>query len=1043
MKDPSIQKVLVIGSGPIVIGQAAEFDYAGAQACQSLREEGIEVVLLNSNPATIMTDKEMADKVYLEPITPEITAQIIKKERPDGFIAGLGGQTGLNMALTLSKSGILDKYNVRLLGTNLEAIEKAEDRELFKELMESIGEPICPGETVNSVNEALDVANELGYPLVVRPAFTLGGTGGGLAETQDELLQIVTKGLELSPIGQVLIEKSVAGYREIEFEVIRDKKDNAIAVCSMENIDPVGIHTGDSIVVAPALTLTQEEYLTLKNSALKIIRSLKIEGGCNVQFALHPDKNEYYIIEVNPRVSRSSALASKATGYPIARVTAKLALGYTLSEITNPLTQKTTAAFEPNLDYVVVKIPRWPFDKFKSGDRRLGTQMKATGEVMGIGRSFMEALKKAMRGLEYEPDLPSIDEWDKYLKTPDDRRIFIIEEALKNGYTAEELAEITKINITFLEEIEAAIKVLSSSKNDKVHLRDLKELGFSDKEIALAWGLTEEEIFQLRKEFGLKPVYKRVDTCAAQIETNTPYFYATYSGTDELFLKKGQSVVVIGSGPIRIGQGLEFDYATVHAIKTLKKSGYRAVIINNNPETVSTDFDISDGLYFEPLTFEDVYPILERENPLGVIVQFGGQTSIKLAEDIQKAGFKILGTTVDSIDVAEDRERFEALLESLQIQRPKGAAVRTKNEALNTANSIGYPVLVRPSYVLGGRAMEIVYSDEELETYLQEAVKISTKHPILIDRYIQGKEAEVDAICDGKKVFIPGIMEHIERAGVHSGDSIAVYPPISLSKKAKQTIVEYTEKIALALKTVGIINIQFVVDHDDVYIIEVNPRASRTVPFMSKVTNVPMAELATWAMLGKELQESGLKDTSGDIAVKAPVFSFAKLRDVDTILGPEMKSTGEVLGRAPVFYQALYKALVASGVSIPQEGTVLFTIADKDKNEILDLAKGFYELGYRIMATTGTAAYLNVHGIKAERVNKLFEGSPNIVDLLLKGEINLVINTITKGKTPRKEGFEIRRVAAERGIPCLTSLDTANALYEAVKTIRLQATPLL
>lgn len=1043
MKDPSIQKVLVIGSGPIVIGQAAEFDYAGAQACQSLREEGIEVVLLNSNPATIMTDKEMADKVYLEPITPEITAQIIKKERPDGFIAGLGGQTGLNMALTLSKSGILDKYNVRLLGTNLEAIEKAEDRELFKELMESIGEPICPGETVNSVNEALDVANELGYPLVVRPAFTLGGTGGGLAETQDELLQIVTKGLELSPIGQVLIEKSVAGYREIEFEVIRDKKDNAIAVCSMENIDPVGIHTGDSIVVAPALTLTQEEYLTLKNSALKIIRSLKIEGGCNVQFALHPDKNEYYIIEVNPRVSRSSALASKATGYPIARVTAKLALGYTLSEITNPLTQKTTAAFEPNLDYVVVKIPRWPFDKFKSGDRRLGTQMKATGEVMGIGRSFMEALKKAMRGLEYEPDLPSIDEWDKYLKTPDDRRLFIIEEALKNGYTAEELAEITKINITFLEEIEAAIKILSSSKNDKVHLRDLKELGFSDKEIALAWGLTEEKIFQLRKELGLKPVYKRVDTCAAQIETNTPYFYATYSGTDELFLKKGQSVVVIGSGPIRIGQGLEFDYATVHAIKTLKKSGYRAVIINNNPETVSTDFDISDGLYFEPLTFEDVYPILERENPLGVIVQFGGQTSIKLAEDIQKAGFKILGTTVDSIDVAEDRERFEALLESLQIQRPKGAAVRTKNEALNTANSIGYPVLVRPSYVLGGRAMEIVYSDEELETYLQEAVKISTKHPILIDRYIQGKEAEVDAICDGKKVFIPGIMEHIERAGVHSGDSIAVYPPISLSKKAKQTIVAYTEKIALALKTVGIINIQFVVDHDDVYIIEVNPRASRTVPFMSKVTNVPMAELATWAMLGKELQESGLKDTSGDIAVKAPVFSFAKLRDVDTILGPEMKSTGEVLGRAPVFYQALYKALVASGVSIPQEGTVLFTIADKDKNEILDLAKGFYELGYRIMATTGTAAYLNVHGIKAERVNKLFEGSPNIVDLLLKGEINLVINTITKGKTPRKEGFEIRRVAAERGIPCLTSLDTANALYEAVKTIRLQATPLL
>ncbi len=1043
MRDKSIKKVLVIGSGPIVIGQAAEFDYAGAQACQALKEEGIEVILLNSNPATIMTDKEMAHKVYLEPITPEIAEQIIRKERPDGFIAGLGGQTGLNMALTLAETGVLDRYGVKLLGTNLEAIKKAEDRELFKELMEEIGEPICPGETVKSLSEAKQVASRLGYPLVIRPAFTLGGTGGGMADNESELEIYVKKGLEASPIGQVLIEKSVAGFREIEFEVMRDARDNAIAICSMENVDPVGIHTGDSIVVAPALTLSQEEMRLLKGAALKIIRALKIEGGCNVQFALHPSKSEYYIIEVNPRVSRSSALASKATGYPIARVTAKVALGYTLDEIINPLTKKTTAVFEPNIDYVVVKIPRWPFDKFKSGDRHLGTQMKATGEVMAIGRSFIEALQKAIRGLELKPDLPPSTEWDKYLQKADDRRIFIIEETFRAGYSVEKVANLTKISKPFLEEMKNALARLLISEKSPSWLSELKGLGFSDQQIANQWQCPEQDIRKLRKEWQITPGYKRVDTCAGQLRTNSPYFYSTYQGIDEPLDKQGESVVVIGSGPIRIGQGLEFDYATVHAIKAIRKLGYRAVIINNNPETVSTDFDISDALYFEPLTLGDVLPILEREKPLGVIVQFGGQTSIKLASGIANAGYKILGSSVDTIDRAEDRERFEELLETLKIPRPKGAGVRTRDEAFKTANLIGYPVLVRPSYVLGGRAMEIVYSDDDLENYLKEAVSISEDHPILIDRYIQGKEAEVDAICDGEKVLIPGIMEHIERAGVHSGDSIAVYPTKSLSSQAKEKIASYTERIALALQAQGMVNIQFVVDGDDVYIIEVNPRASRTVPFMSKVTNIPMAELATRVMLGEKLTESGLKPEIGDIAVKAPVFSFAKLSQVDTVLGPEMKSTGEVLGRAPVFYQALYKALIASGLSIPQEGTVLFTVADKDKNEILPLAQGFYELGYRLIATTGTAAYLNVHGIRTERVNKLFEGSPNIVDLLQTGEIDLIINTITKGKTPAREGFQIRRRAAERGIPCLTSLDTATALYEALRKIQLQATPLL
>ncbi|MDD4263663.1 MAG: carbamoyl-phosphate synthase large subunit [Firmicutes bacterium] len=1039
--DNTIKKVLVVGSGPIVIGQAAEFDYAGTQACHALKEEGVEVILLNSNPATIMTDKEMADKVYLEPITPEICEQIIRKERPDGFIASLGGQTGLNMALTLAKSGVLEKYEVRLLGTNLEAIKKAEDREQFKRLMNEIGEPICPSQTVTTLEDALEAVEIIGYPVIIRPAFTLGGTGGGMAKNHDELKRIVKKGLEASPIGQVLIEKSVAGYKEIEFEVIRDRNDNAISVCSMENFDPVGIHTGDSVVVAPALTLTRDELEILRSSALKIIKSLQIEGGCNVQFALHPTDKNYFIIEVNPRVSRSSALASKATGYPIARVTAKLALGYNLLEITNSLTKKTSAALEPTIDYVVCKMPRFPFDKFQSGNRRLGTQMKSTGEVMAIGRSFIEALNKALRGLEYDPELPSKSEWETILKRPDDRRIYVLIESLKAGYSVESLAQLTGISRPFIEEIEFAIKKLQSSK--KEDLLELKELGFSDRDIAKQWGVLEHEVLKMREDKKITPAYKMVDTCAGQIQVSTPYFYSTYLGKDEKFSKNAESVVVIGSGPIRIGQGLEFDYATVHAIFAIKKLGYRAVIINNNPETVSTDFDISDALYFEPLTLEDVLPILRRENPIGVIVQFGGQTSIKLAEGISNAGYKILGTPVDSIDRAEDRERFEALLKDLNIKRPEGYAVRTKEEAFAAATKISYPVLVRPSYVLGGRAMEIVYNDRELEGYLNEAVRMSENHPVVVDRDVQGVEAEVDAISDGKAVLIPGIMEHIERAGVHSGDSIAVYPPISLSKKAQDKIVEYTQKIAMGLDTVGVLNIQFVVKGDEVFIIEVNPRASRTIPFMSKVTQIKMADLATQIMLGEKLTESGLRKHQGDIAVKAPVFSFAKLTDVDIVLGPEMKSTGEVLGRAHSFHQALYKALVASGLNVALEGTILFTIADKDKEEILPLAKGFFDLGYDILATTGTAAYLNVHGVKAKRVNKLFEGSPSIVDLLLKGDIDLIVNTISRGNTSRKEGFEIRRHAAEKGIPCLTSIDTAKALHEAVKQISLQATPLL
>jgi len=1040
MLDSTIRKVLVVGSGPVVIGQAAEFDYAGTQACRALREEGVEVILLNSNPATIMTDKEMADRVYLEPITVELCEQIIRKERPDGFIAGLGGQTGLNMALALAQSGVLEKYGVKLLGTRLDAIKQAEDRELFKKLMEEIGEPVCPSSTVTSVERALAVAEEIGYPVIVRPAFTLGGTGGGMAKDESELKRLAGLGLEASPIGQVLIEKSVAGYKEIEFEVIRDRAGNAISICSMENLDPVGVHTGDSMVVAPALTLSRDEMELLKASALKIINALRIEGGCNVQFALHPENQTYYIIEVNPRVSRSSALASKATGYPIARVTAKLALGYLLPEIVSSLTSKTTAAMEPSIDYVVCKIPRFPFDKFHSGDRRLGTQMKSTGEVMAIGRTFTEAFNKALRGLEYEPKLPPESQWEEILRQPDDRRVFVLRKALEKGWRPEKVAELTGISMPFIEELAyAAEKLKSSTRED---LSELKALGFSDREVADAWGISEGEVRRLREQNGILPAYKMVDTTAGRIPITTPYFYSTYLGQDEP-VEKSKSVVVIGSGPIRIGQGLEFDYATVHAILAIKKLGYRAVIINNNPETVSTDFDISDALYFEPLTLEDVLPILRREDPVGVIVQFGGQTSIKLAKGITEAGFRVLGTSVDAIDKAEDRERFDALLQELGIRRPEGEAVRSVEEAFLAASRIGYPVLVRPSYVLGGRAMEIVYSDDELKVYLEEAAKASEDHPILVDRYVQGVEAEVDAVSDGENVLIPGIMEHIERAGVHSGDSIAVYPPISLSPKAQQTIVDYTERIARGLNTIGVLNIQFVVKGDAVFIIEVNPRASRTIPFISKVTGINMAQLATEVMLGNKLESSGLVPHKGDIAVKAPVFSFAKLKDVDTVLGPEMKSTGEVMGRAPTFHQAFYKAVVASGLSVPLEGTVLFTVADRDKAEILPLAKGYMELGYNIVATTGTAAYLNVHGVRAKRVNKLFEGAPSIVDLLLEGKIDLIINTISRGNLSRREGFTIRRHASEKGIPCLTSIDTAKALYEAIKQISLQATPLI
>ncbi|WP_020615553.1 carbamoyl-phosphate synthase large subunit [Paenibacillus daejeonensis] len=1064
-KNKELKKILVIGSGPIVIGQAAEFDYAGTQACQALKEEGMEVVLINSNPATIMTDTNMADKVYIEPITLDFVSQIIRQERPDGLLPTLGGQTGLNMAVELARAGVLERENVKLLGTQLTAIEKAEDRDLFRDLMRELEQPVPDSTIVTTVQEAVDFANEIGYPIIVRPAYTLGGTGGGICANEEELLETVASGIRYSPINQCLIEKSIAGMKEVEYEVMRDANDNCIVVCNMENFDPVGVHTGDSIVVAPSQTLSDREYQMLRSASLKIIRALNIEGGCNVQFALDPQSYQYYVIEVNPRVSRSSALASKATGYPIAKMAAKIAIGYTLDELINPVTGQTYACFEPTLDYIVSKIPRWPFDKFISANRKLGTQMKATGEVMAIGRTFEESMQKAVRSLEigvhriFLKDAVQLD--DAILRTrlqkPDDERMFLVTEAFRRGYSLQEIQDLTSIDWWFLDKLERIVKFEDRLRKETLTdelLYEAKRMGFTDRAIGElrqegqpGADLThEDEIRKLRLSKGLKPVYKMVDTCAAEFEATTPYYYSTYETENEVTQTDKEKVLVLGSGPIRIGQGIEFDYSTVHAVWAIQDAGYEAVIINNNPETVSTDFNTSDRLYFEPLFFEDVMNVIEQEKPIGVIVQFGGQTAINLAAPLTKAGVRILGSSLESIDSAEDRKKFEALLRKLDIAQPEGKTVTSVDEAVDTASGLGYPVLVRPSYVLGGRAMEIVYSDQELLTYMEQAVKINPEHPVLIDRYMLGKEAEVDAICDGEQVLIPGIMEHVERAGVHSGDSIAVYPPQSLSEDIKQQIVDITIKIAKEFKVLGLVNIQFVIFNEKVYVIEVNPRSSRTVPFLSKVTNIPMANLATKLILGAKLADQGYSEglwpEDEYVSVKVPVFSFAKLRRVDPTLTPEMKSTGEVMGRDVQYAKALYKGLIGAGMRVPQSGGIIATVSDKDKEEAIEILRGFYELGYNLIATGGTAKALEEAGMRVTRVNKLSEGSPNILDLLRGGQAHFVVNTLTKGKTPERDGFRIRREAVENGVVCMTSLDTVRALLNMMQTINFSSRPM-
>lgn len=1044
---------MVIGSGPIIIGQAAEFDYAGSQACRALKEEGLEVVLVNSNPATIMTDTHIADRVYIEPLTVEFLEEIISKERPDGLLATLGGQAGLNLAVQLSEKGVLEKYHVELLGTPLKAIERAEDRELFKETMQKLGEPIPESTIVEDVPSAVEFANEIGYPVIVRPAYTMGGTGGGIAENEEELVEIVIKGLTYSMIGQVLIERSVAGWKEIEYEVMRDGHDNCITVCNMENFDPVGVHTGDSIVVAPSQTLTDHEYQMLRSASLRIIRELGIEGGCNAQYALDPNSNRYYVIEVNPRVSRSSALASKATGYPIAKVSAKIAIGYTLDEITNAVTQKTKACFEPALDYCVVKFPRWPFDKFVYADRTLGTQMKATGEVMSIDRHFEGAILKAVRSLEigvHRLHMDKMDEWDdarvkKNLARINDERIFVIAEALRRGIaTIDEIHAITKIDKWFLYKIQNITVVENKLREEALTpslMLEAKNIGLADRSIAEITGKTQDEIRTVRKTMHILPRYKMVDTCAAEFEAATPYYYSTFQAEeDEVKVSDARKVIVLGSGPIRIGQGVEFDYCSVHSVWALREMGIEAIIINNNPETVSTDFDISDRLYFEPLTTEDVLNIIDKENPEGVIVQFGGQTAINLAASLQKAGVKVFGTSVDDIDRAEDRERFDEVLTQTQIPRPQGISVTNLDEAVTGAAKIGYPVMVRPSYVLGGRAMEIVYNEAELRDYMSRAVKVTPDHPVLVDRYMQGTEVEVDGISDGVDVVIPGIMEHVERAGVHSGDSIAVYPPQTLSSKVIYTIIDYTKRLALSLHVKGLLNIQFVVVDGEVYIIEVNPRSSRTVPFLSKVTNVDMVGLATRIAMGHTLKElgykSGLVPPKPYVAVKAPVFSFAKMTDVDIALGPEMKSTGEVMGIDYHYARALYKAIIGSGIHVPTKGCILFTVADKDKEEMKQLAKAFSELGFEICATEGTAKAIQSMGIDAEIVGKVHERSSDIIQMIKNGKINMVINTLTQGKHSAKDGFKIRRATVEHGIACLTSLDTAWEVLRVLSFMR-------
>ena len=1047
MLDKSIKKTLVIGSGPIIIGQAAEFDYSGTQACETLKKEGIEVVLINSNPATIMTDKAVADRIYIEPITVEFVEKVIAKERPDSILAGMGGQTALNMAVELAEKGILDKYGVKVIGTPIESIKRGEDRELFREAMEKIGEPIIKSKIVESLEEGFKVANEIGYPVVVRPAYTLGGTGGGFANNDAELEDILSKGLALSRVGQVLIEKSILGWKEIEYEVIRDANGNAITVCNMENIDPVGIHTGDSIVVAPSQTLSDREYQMLRTSALKIVNEIGVVGGCNVQFALHPKSFEYAIIEINPRVSRSSALASKATGYPIARVATRLSLGYLLDEVKNEVTGKTFACFEPALDYIVVKIPKWPFDKFKKANKRLGTKMMATGEVMAIGNNFEAAFQKGLRSLEigrFSFEHPvvkkmTIEELKAAVVKPDDERIFVVAEMLRRGYIKERLQKLTGIDKFFMEKIEWIVKQEELLKKmkfkdlDEHYLRNLKKKGFSDKGIANLMGISERDIERKRKAYNIIPTYKMVDTCAGEFAADSSYFYSTYDQFDEVVVSNNRKVVVIGSGPIRIGQGIEFDYCTVHAVKTLKKLGIESIIINNNPETVSTDFSTADKLYFEPLVTEDIMAILEKEKPEGVILQFGGQTAIKLANDLSDRGIKIIGTSADKIDEAEDRERFEEMMEELNINRPKGRGVWDVAHGIEIANEIGYPVLVRPSYVLGGQGMEICHDEYNLVKYLEASFERDSANPVLIDKYLNGIELEVDAICDGEDVLIPGVMEHLERAGVHSGDSITVYPQQNLYEGTEEELLEITKKMAKALEVKGMMNIQFIAYQNKLYVIEVNPRSSRTVPYISKVSGVPAIEIATRVALGEKLKDlgygTGIYKKPNVVAVKVPVFSTEKLSSVEVSLGPEMRSTGEVLGVGNNVDEAIFKGLLgAKRVHLIQDRKILVTIRDKDKEEFLPIAKSLVKHGSTLFATKGTQKFLAENGVESTLVNRIGEESPNINDVLKNREVDLLINTPTKANDAQRDGFKMRRTAIEYGVDVLTSLDTINAI---------------
>ena len=1048
-KNPNIKKVLVIGSGPIVIGQAAEFDYAGTQACRSLKEEGMEVVLLNSNPATIMTDKDIADRVYIEPLTVEVVEQLIQKEKPDSVLPTLGGQAGLNLAMELEEKGFLKENNVRLIGTTAQTIKKAEDRQEFKDTMEKIGEPVAASLVVHDVQAGIDFTNKIGYPVVLRPAYTLGGSGGGIAYNEEELIEILSNGLRLSRVGEVLVERCIAGWKEIEYEVMRDSVGNCITVCNMENIDPVGVHTGDSIVVAPSQTLGDKEYQMLRTSALNIITELGITGGCNVQYALNPDSFEYCVIEVNPRVSRSSALASKATGYPIAKVAAKIALGYNLDEIQNAITKKTFASFEPALDYCVVKIPRLPFDKFISAKRTLTTQMKATGEVMSICNNFEGALMKAIRSLEqhvdslmsYDFSHLSKDELIEELHIVDDMRIWRIAEAIRQGISYDEIHEITKIDVWFIDKLAILVEMeqaLQAKELDEDLLREAKRLEFPDYLVAKLAGKTEEEVKALRKQYDITAAYKMVDTCAAEFAATTPYYYSVYGGENEAVeTNDRKKVLVLGSGPIRIGQGIEFDFCSVHCTWAFKKEGYETIIINNNPETVSTDFDIADKLYFEPLTPEDVENIVNIEHPDGAVVQFGGQTAIKLTEALLKMGVPILGTSAENVDAAEDRELFDEILEQCEIPRPKGHTVFTAEEAKKAANELGYPVLVRPSYVLGGQGMQIAISDEDVDEFIGIINRIAQEHPILVDKYLQGKEIEVDAVCDGTDILIPGIMEHIERAGVHSGDSISVYPAQSISQHAKDTIVEYTKRLARSLHVIGMINIQFIVCGEDVYVIEVNPRSSRTVPYISKVTGIPIVPLATKVILGHTIRELGyepcLQREADYIAIKMPVFSFEKIRGADIALGPEMKSTGECLGIAKTFNEALYKAFLGAGINLPKYKNMIITVKDEDKEDIVPIAQRFQALGYKIYATRNTAKALNENGVNAIRTNKIEQPSPNLMDLILGHKIDLVIDTPSQGVEHSKDGFVIRRNAIETGVNVLTSLDTATALVTSLE----------